>query len=359
MSFESRSRSRYTDESGWEKEKKPGESAWDGIERKFDDWKKGEGKKTWKWTKRIATGLTGLILLAGSIYIVGPDEEGVIRRFGKYDRSTKSGIHFKMPLVETLDTPKVTEVKKEEFGFRTIKPGKVSKYDEKGDYDKESLMLTGDKAMVDLEFIVQYKIKDAKDYLFNVRDVKGTLRDASEAAMRQVVGDKGIDEALTTEKVEVQEDVKKHLQEILDSYKIGLHVITVRLQDVDPPKEVKDSFIDVNNAKQNKAESVNKAWEAYNNVIPRATGEADQRIKESEAYAVKRVNEAKGDANKFLAIWNEYKKAKDVTEKRIKLEAMEEILQKVKEMYIIDSKEQGLLKLFDLNKGKMYKEGGK
>ncbi len=337
------------------REEKP-KSMLNQLDEGFEGWKNGEGKTAWKWTKRVAGGIAGVILLTSSMYIVGPDEEGVIRRFGKYDRTTKSGIHMKLPFVEDLDKPKVTEVKKEEFGFRTLKPGKITKYDEKGDYTKESLMLTGDKAMVDLEFIVQYKIKDAKDYLFNVRDARGTLRDASEAAMRQVVGDKGIDDALTTGKIEVQDEMQKHLQEILDSYKTGIHVVTVRLQDVDPPQEVKEAFIDVNNAKQNKAESVNNAWEAYNNVIPKVTGQAEQRIKESEAYAVKRVNEAKGDANKFIAVWEEYRKAKDVTEKRIKLEAMEEILQKVDKMYIIDSKEQGLLKIFDLNKGQIVSD---
>ncbi|MBM3200573.1 FtsH protease activity modulator HflK, partial [Candidatus Woesearchaeota archaeon] len=217
----------------------------DQLDEGFEGWKSGGGKTAWKWCKRVVYGLAGIVLLTSSVYIVGPDEEGVIRRFGKYDRTTKSGLQFKLPFVEKLDKPKVTEVKKEEFGFRTLKPGKVSKYDERGDYTKESLMLTGDKAMVDLEFIVQYKIKDAKDCLFNVRDVRGTLRDVSEAAMRQVVGDKGIDDALTTGKIEVQEEVQKHLQEILDYYKTGLHVVTVRLQDVDPPQEVKDAFIDV------------------------------------------------------------------------------------------------------------------
>lgn len=339
---------RYADYPGEHEEEK---SSWSKLEEGFGEWKKGSGG--WKWTKRITVGLAALILLGGSVYTVGPDEEGVIRRFGRYDRSTKSGIHLKVPLIERVDKPKVAEIKKEEFGFRTLKTGKVTQYDEQGDYNKESIMLTGDKAMVDLEFIMQYKIKDAKEYLFNVRDVRGTLRDASEAAMRQVVGDKGIDEALTTEKIQVQEDVKCHLQEILDSYKIGIHVITVRLQDVDPPEEVKASFVDVNNAKQNKAEIVNKAWQEYNNVIPKVTGQAGQMIKEAEAYAIKRVNEAKGDANRFLALLEEYKKAKDVTEKRIKLENMEEILQKVGNIYIIDSNEGGILKLLDLNKGKM------
>lgn len=328
-------------------------SGWSETERQFDEWKKGDGKTAWRWTKRVLTGIAALVLLGGTVYTVGPDEEGVIRRFGKYEKSTQPGIHLKLPFVDRVDRPKVAEIKKEEFGFRTTKVGKITQYDETTDFTKESLMLTGDKAMVDLEFIVQYKIKDAKDYLFNVRDIRGTLRDASEAAMRQVVGDKGIDEALTTGKIEVQENVKAHLQEILDSYKIGIHVVTVRLQDVDPPQEVKAAFVDVNNAIQNKAEIVNKAWEEYNNVIPKATGQAGQMIKEAEAYAIERVNEAKGNTNRFLALLAEYKKAKDVTEKRIKLEAMEEILQKVGNLYIIDSNDSGILKLFDLNKGKM------
>lgn len=323
--------------------------AWEEIEKEFGQLKT-ENKTAWKWTKIGLAAAAGIGLFATSLYTVGADEEGVVQRFGKHVRSTKSGIHIKAPWpIEQVTPPKVTEIKKEEFGFRTLKADKRTEYDEKTDFSEESHMLTGDENIVELDFIVQYRIKDAPAYLFNVRDPVGTLRDASEAAMRQSVGDRGIDEALTTGKEEIQQEAASLIQKIMDDYGAGIHVVTVKLQDVNPPAgKVREAFHGVNNAKQAKTTMVNDAWANYNKIIPEARGEADKMIKEAEAYKVDRVNRATGDAKRFLSIWEEYQKAPDVTKKRMYLEAMEKILPGVKHVIVVDEEAEGVLKFLDL-----------
>ena len=288
-------------------------------------------------------GIALIFWLFTGVYTVGPDEVGVVQRFGKYIRMTQSGLNYHMPFpIETVKTPKVTEVKRIEIGFRTIGKNQYRTV------ERESLMLTGDENIVDAELIVQYKIKEPINYLFNFIGPELTMREASEASLRTVVGRHNIDEALTSGKLMIQEETKELLQSILDKYETGIQVVAVQLQDVSPPKQVIDSFKDVASAKEDKNRMINEAEGYRNNVIPKARGEAQSMILEAEGFRESRISRAEGDVAKFKAILKEYSKAKDVTRKRLYLEAMEEILPGL-EKYIVPSGEDGnLLNLLNL-----------
>lgn len=290
-----------------------------------------------------------LIFVFSGLYSVGPDEVGVIRRFGKYVRTTNPGLHFKIPMgIERVDNVKVRYIYKEEFGFRTLRPGIKTQYSSR-EYFDESLMLTGDLNVLVVEWILQFKIKDPVKFLFNIRDQRETIRSICEAVMRQLMGDNSVSEVLTTRRVEINQLAQEKLQDILDSYDSGIQIVTVKLQDVNPSDEVKPAFNEVNEAKQEKEKMINEAWEAYNKAIPAAKGQAEKTIKEAEGYTLKRVNAAKGDAARFLATWEAYREAKEVTRKRLYLEAMKEILPKAGQKYIIDSSTHNILPLLRLN----------
>ena len=291
-----------------------------------------------------------IVLLKTSFYTIQPDEVGVVQRFGRFTKISKPGLHFKLPFSIERVTPVRTEyVFKEEFGFRTKKPGVRTIYEEKG-YEDESLMLTGDLNVLDAEWIVQFKIKDPVKYLFEIRNPRKTLRDISESMMRQVIGDYTFDEVLTTKRVEVNDLVQQKMQEIFDLYQAGIEVVTVKLQDVNPPDPVKPAFNEVNEAKQEREKLINQAWEVYNRKIPEARGEALKIVMEAEAYATEIVNRAEGNAKKFSLLLEAYKKSEEITRRRIYLEAMEEILEKAGKKYIIDSEERGILPLLQLEK---------
>ena len=277
------------------------------------------------------------------VYTVGPDEVGVVQRFGKYDRTVQSGLNYHMPFpIETVKTPKVTEVKRIEVGFRTVGKNQYRTV------ERESLMLTGDENIVDAELIVQYKIKEPINYLFNFVGPELTMREAAEASLRTVVGRHNIDEALTSGKLMIQEETKELLQSILDKYETGAHVVAVQLQDVSPPKQVIDAFKDVASAKEDKNRMINEAEGYRNDIIPKARGEAQAMIREAEGFREARIARAEGDVAKFKAILKEYSKAKDVTRERLYLEAMEEILPGI-EKYIVPNGEDGnLLNLLNL-----------
>jgi len=290
-------------------------------------------------------------LIVSSIYSVNPDEVGIIRRFGKYAATTKPGLHWKLPFnIDKLNKVKVTYVYKEEFGFRTLQAGVNSRYS-KNNFLEESSMLTGDLNVIIVEWIVQYKIKDPTKLLFNIRNPRKTIRDVSESVMRQVVGDYSVSEVLTTRRLDINQSVQDKLQEILDNYESGIDILTVKLQDVNPPDQVKRSFNEVNEAKQEKEKMINQAWEAYNKVIPRARGEAEKTISEAQGYASRRINTAQGEANRFTATWKAYKEAKEVTRKRLYLETLTDILPRANKVYIFDPKERGILPLLQLEKG--------
>lgn len=287
----------------------------------------------------------GAWILLSSFYIVDADEQGVVKRFGKYNRTQKPGVHFKAPWpIESVLKPRVTEVKRIEIGFRTIDPGPPASYRH---IPEESLMLTGDLNIVSSEFIVQYRIKNAEEYLFNVKDVDTTIRDAAEAAKRQVVGDKEVDYVLTVGKAEIQEEVRSLLQEIIDSYGAGIHIVAVQLQDVEPPKPVIGAFKDVASAKEDRDKFINQAEAYWNEIIPTAQGEAKKLWNEAEAYKAEKVNRAKGEADRFTKILDETKKNEGVTRKRLYLETMESVLSGM-DKFIIDSKNSSSLNFLEL-----------
>jgi len=268
-------------------------------------------------------------------HIVAPDEAGVVKRFGKYIYTTKPGPHFHLPYpIETVIKPKVTEVKRIEIGFRTIDPGPPARY---RSVPKESLMLTGDENIVDMDLIVQYKVKDPVDYLFNVYNIPKTVKDATEAAIREIVGKNNIDEILTTGKYKVQQDAKKLLQGILDKYKAGIMVVAVQLQDVHPPEQVMQAFKDVASAKEDKIKYINEAQGYRNDIIPKAKGQAEKVLNEAQGYLKSKVAEAEGDASRFLQVYEQYKSAKDITRKRLYIETMEKVLPKAKKI-VVDPK---------------------
>lgn len=295
--------------------------------------------------------ITGIVLwLLTGVYIVGPDEVGVVRTFGEFTRVTQSGLNWKFPApIETANTPKVTEVKRIEIGFRSLKNGQYRTV------EKESLMLTGDENIVDAEMIVQYKIKDPVSYLFKIVEPELTVREAAEASLRTVVGRNKIDETLTTGKFTIQEETKFQLQDILDNYESGIHVVAVQLQDVSPPKEVIGAFKDVASAKEDKNRMVNQAEGYRNDVIPKARGEAEAMIRDAEGFRDSRVKRAEGDAAKFTTILKEYNKAKSITEKRLYLETMEKVLPDVEKIIVPDKDSGNMLNLLNLFPGSSKK----
>jgi membrane protease subunit HflK len=295
-------------------------------------------------------GLAILLLVVGAwfvlsaFFIVGPDEEGVVRRFGKWVRTEPSGLHFKFPYpIEKVDLPKVTQVQQ-------ISVGRIL---------KEAKMLTGDENILLVEVRVQYKIKDAAQYLFNVRNVEELIKDATESALRQTIGSHPIDDPLTEKKAEIMDEIQLLLQQMLDDYKCGIDVRQVQLQDVNPPQEVDFAFKDVQSAKEEKEQLINQALGYQNDLIPKARGEAVTMIREAEGYREERVKRAEGDASRFLSVLAEYRKAKNVTEKRLYLETMEQILPGIDKV-ILDEEAGNLLNILPLgNLGGVMKTGVK
>ncbi|MBN2589990.1 MAG: FtsH protease activity modulator HflK [Sedimentisphaerales bacterium] len=301
------------------------------------------------WIKLLFPLLIVLWLLSG-IYIVGPDEQGVVCRFGKVVRIVEPGPHYRLPNpIEIVYKPKIQQVRRIEIGFETISPGPPAKY---RFHTEESLMLTGDEQIIDAQIIVQYKIKDAADYLFNVRNLEGsegTIKDAAEVALRQVVGKRPIDDVLIEEKLQIEIDIRTLLQEIIDGYESGIRIIEVKLQTVRPPKEVASSFDDVVSAKEDKSKLIQEAEGYKEDIIPKARGEARSIVLAAEAYKEEKIQRAQGDVAKFLAVLDEYQKAQDVTRKRLYLETMEKVLPEIKK-YIIDSQtSDSLLKILPID----------
>ncbi len=296
----------------------------------------------WRW---IALGILGLIFVTTTFYSVATDEVGVVKRLGSYSRTVQPGLHFKLPFaLEKVHKVRVRHVFKEEFGFATALAGVRTTY-QRGDFTAESLMLTGDLNAAVVEWIVQYQVKDPALYLFKVRGVPETIRDVAESAMRQIVGDRSVTEVLTVGRVEVANEVALRMQEMLDTYETGIEIVTVNLKDVNPPDAVKPSFNEVNQAKQERERMINEAWSEYNKAIPAAEGEAQRVIRDAEGYALARVNRSQGDAERFVAVWREYSRAKDVTKRRLYLETMSEILPNIDRKFIVDPDFENLVPL--------------
>ncbi len=305
--------------------------------------------------KIVAIVAAGLVLqgVFSSFFTIKPGEVGILLRFGQYTRTTLPGLNFKIPYVDELTKVDVESVRKEEFGFRTRTPGAGTALDRKG-YDMESLMLTGDKDVIEVAWIVQYKVSDPVSYLFKVRDVAQAVRDASETVTRRIVGNMDFDYVLGNREV-LAANAKQELQAQMDRLEAGVNIVTLQLLDINPPEQVKPAFNEVNEADQDMKRLVNEAEETYNKVIPKARGSAKQIVEEAHGYAAERINRANGETNRFNAIVKEYQGAEEVTRQRLYLEAMEDILPRVDHVYVMDKSQQNILPLFDLTR-KMAKE---
>lgn len=285
---------------------------------------------------------------SSAFYTVGVDEVGVVQRFGKYRRTVEPGLHFKLPTgIEKVTKVKVRFVYKEEFGFRTLRAGVRTQYAADKAYDGESLMLTGDLNVAVVPWIVQYRVKDPYQYLFKVRNVRSTLRDLSESTMRLVVGDRSINEVIS-KREEIADEARALLQIELDEAETGIYVSTIEMKKTNVPGPVQSSFNEVNQAVQEKERMIYQAREEYNKAIPAAKGNAEKTIKSAEGYALDRINRAKGDASRFSAQYKEYAKAKDVTRRRLYLEALKDLFPKLGKKYIIDEDQKNVLPLLNL-----------
>jgi len=297
----------------------------------------------------IALAILALVVVFGSFYTVDPEEVGVVLRFGRYVRDAKPGLNFKLPLgLERVTKVPVERQLKEEFGFRTVKADVRTEYSQE-EFDDESLMLTGDLNIVDFEWVVQYRIVNAYDYLFKVREVHDTFRAMTEAVVREAIGDRTVNEVLTVGRQEVASLVEQRLQALCVQYETGLKVEQVVLQNVNPPPKVKPSFNAVNQAQQEREERINTAQREYNQVIPRARGEAEQNVEQAQGYALDRVNRAQGNAARFTALYEEYRKAPEVTRKRLYLETLGKVLPKAGKKVVVDEGIKGVLPLLGLD----------
>lgn len=300
----------------------------------------------WAW---IVGALVALILVFNVFYSVGPEEEGVVLRFGRFiGPPTSPGLHAKIPLVDQVIKVPVQRQLKEEFGFRTEEAGTRTRYSE-ADFSHESLMISGDLNLADVEWSVQYRIVDSEKFLFRVRNVRETFRAMNETVMREVVGDRTINEVITFGRVELAGVVQERLQELCDQYQTGIQVDRVVLQNVFPPDPVRPSFNEVNQAEQEMDQKIKAAEEEYNKVIPRARGEADQVIRQAEGYGLDRVNRARGDAARFTSVYEEFRKAPEVTRKRMYLETLGKVLPRAGRKVIVDEDVSGLLPLLNLD----------
>jgi len=298
---------------------------------------------------KVALVIAALILFQvvySSFYTIEPGKVGIILLFGKYNRTAMPGLHFKLPYLEELNKVDVESVRKEEFGFRTRMPGKNTIFEKKG-FDMESLMLTGDKNVINVAWIVQYQVSDPVNFLFKVRNVPQAVHDASEMVTRRIVGNMDFDYVLSNREI-LAGDAKHELQGVLDKLECGVKIVTLQLLDINPPDPVKPAFNEVNEADQDMKRLVNEAEETYNRVIPKAKGSAKKIIEEAHGYAVQRVNRAQGETARFTSIVNEYLKAKEVTRRRMYLEAMQDILPHVDHVYVMDKKQQTLLPFLNL-----------
>ncbi len=294
--------------------------------------------------------ILALLLISDFVYTIEPEEIGVVLRFGKFDRTTDPGLHVKMPFpIEQLEKVPIQRQLKQEYGFRTKEAGVRTQY-ERGSFRRESLMLTGDLNVAVVEWIAQYRVTDPKLYLFKVRNRDKTFRDMNEAVMRAVVGDRSVDEVITVGRQEIESEVRLGLQKMCDQYEIGITVDQIVLQDVNPPDPVKPSFNEVNQAEQERERTINDARADYNRVIPRARGEALQMIEQAEGYAIDRTNRGKGDAALFEELLMAYRRAPEVTRRRMYLETMAKIYPKIGKKVLLDDGLEGVLPLMSLGK---------
>ena len=315
---------------------------------------------------QVSPKLVGLgVLVAGlalaiwsAIFTVPAESQGVVLRFGKFHSIEPAGLHFKLPFgIDRVALVKVRRQLKMEFGFST--PGATNRWQSAGEREQadEKAMVTGDLNAALVEWVIQYRIEDPEDYLFNVRNAPDTLRDASESVMRTVVGDRTVDEVITIGRQDIEANALVGLQNLVKEYEMGIKIDQVQLKDVNPPRNVQDSFNEVNQAQQERERAINIANGEYNKIIPRARGEAAQGIRAAEGYATKRINEAQGDVSAFNAVLAEYIKAPEVTKRRLYLETMGDVLPQVKHKVILDKNASGVLPFLNLGGESLLKGG--
>jgi membrane protease subunit HflK len=316
-------------------------------------------KKIFQNIKAIVAVVIVLLVGWSGFFQVGPEEAGVIVRFGKYTKTVMPGLNFKVPFIEQVYKVPVERQQKLEFGFRTASANVRSEYTKRGTQD-ESLMLTGDLNLADVEWVVQYRINDPYKFLFKVRNPESTLRDVSEGAVRQIVGDRTVNEVLTVGRTEIASSVQQLIQELANNYELGVKVDQVVLQDVNPPDPVKAAFNAVNEAQQEKETLINQAKSEYNKVIPKAKGQAEETIQKAEGYAVERVNNAKGEVARFNELYTEYVRAPEVTRQRLYLETLQKVLPRLGNKIITDQEGNNVLPLLQMqmNNGKKVNSSG-
>jgi membrane protease subunit HflK len=304
-----------------------------------------------RWIPRVAIAVLLLWGLLSCYTTVPADSVGVLTRFGKYVDTLQPGLRFRLPFgVDRIQPVEIQRQMKLEFGFGT--PGATNPYQESREPEEEASMVTGDLNMATVEWVVQFRIDDAKAWVFNVLDPLVTLRDASESAMREVIGDRTVDEVLTVGRQEIEDQCLALLKKLSERYEIGASIMQVQLKNVHPPGPVQASFNAVNQAQQEREQQINLANGEYNKAVPRAGGLAAQKISEAEGYALKRVNEARGDADKFTAVYQEYAKAPEVTRQRLYFETMKTVLPLIERKIILDDKATGVLPLLNLQPSK-------
>lgn len=290
-----------------------------------------------------------VIALLTAFYTVQAESQGVVLRFGKYIKTVEPGLKFKLPFgIDTVQIVPVRRQLKQEFGVSTRDATNPYQYTSSSEQSREKSMVTGDLNAASVEWIVQFRVNNPKQFLFQVKEPESTLRAVSESVMREVVGDRTVDEVITVGRQEIEVVALQRMQELVDNYKMGLSIDQVQLKDVNPPPPVQPSFNEVNQAQQQREQLINQANGEYNKVVPRARGEADQKIRAAEGYALKRVNEAEGDATKFTALFTEFLKAPEVTKRRLHLETMRSIIPKMGKKIILDSDAKQILPLLQI-----------
>ncbi len=297
----------------------------------------------------VILGILALIFLSTSFYIVDQTEEAVITRFGRYLTTTGPGMHYKLPFGIDKHYPvKTRVVQTEQFGFRTIKSGINTVYSNET-FPEESTMLTGDLNIVEVEWIIQYRIVDPRAWLFNVNEKTNTLRDVSRSVINMLVGDRTILDVIGPERTNIEVEGTKLMNETFNKYGLGIEVIAVKLQNIVPPKGVQEAFEDVNKAIQDMNRLINEGKEAYNAEIPKAQGQAAQQVQVAQGYATERINKANGDVARFNSVYEEYRKAPDVTRKRLYYEMIEEVFQNQSGTTLIDRRFQNFLPMKNLD----------
>jgi membrane protease subunit HflK len=304
----------------------------------------------------IGGGVLGVALLAGlltTFYTVEAESQGIVLRFGRYVHTVEPGLRIRLPYgIDRVYRVPVRRQLKQEFGFGTPGATNPYQYADAREQELERSMVTGDLNAATVEWVVQFRITDPLAYLFHFRDPGGTLRDVSESVMREVVGDRTVDEVITVGRQDIETESLTRLKSVVEQYRLGISIDQIQLKNVNPPPPVQPSFNEVNQAQQEREKSINVARGEYNKAVPRARGTAEERIRTAEGYAVRRVNEAQGDASRFTALFTEYTKAPEVTRQRLYLETLEEILPRLKGKIVLDEAARQVLPLLQLSPGK-------